>query len=142
MSVVLKTMGLAFLLMCSAHRQQGRGEFRVPLPASVATRPTYLVLRDVTAPANRPLILRAYAAAGDSSIQIGSTAMLGVSPSAAGDRTVPVLRMDVTAGVRRLAESGQAPDTLAVRIVPTDARGRALADVRWSVRQVELVQPE
>jgi hypothetical protein len=142
----LRAILLGIALAC-AHSVQPSGEgpkrFQLELPRRVDSRPTYLVLREVTIPANRAVILRVYALRADSGqVLLGSTAVPGVAPDARGVTVLRTLRINATAGLERWLAGSPSARRVNIEIVPVtpgDTTRRALS---WGIRTAELVHPE
>ena len=141
MSTNMIVMGL--ILACGGAHQvsDSTRRFRVAVPELVGSGPVLLVLHDVTVPSNRPVTLRAYAVAPDSSrIFLGSSGLPGVSPDAKGPITRPMLRISVTAGLRRWAEAARGAQEADIEISPDVASDTASSHLSWSLRSVEVMQ--
>jgi hypothetical protein len=132
---------LSLILACGSHRQVSDTtlKFRIAVPESAGSGPAVLVLHDVSVPSNRPMILRAYAVAPDSTrILLGASGLPAVAPDATGLSTHAALRMSVTSGLQRWAAAAKGASQMDVEISaepPDTAAGRLV----WSVKRVELL---
>jgi hypothetical protein len=137
---------LGLILACSRATSQSSDEirrFRVDVPPGVDTRQTHLLLHEVRTPRNRPLVLRAYALAPDSSrVYLGSTGLPAISAQAKGETKVALLRINITTGFRRWLTQVTRARKVDLEIRGKEPADSANASVPWSVRTVELVHPD
>jgi hypothetical protein len=137
--LMLVTLAVPWAVFAQTPDGESR-RFRVEVPAEVAARPTHLLLRDVSVPRNRGVVLRAYVVGDDSAkVYLGSTAIPAISRSAQGATALRLLRINVTTAFRRWFARARSPHT--VEIVITPRTGGTTPDLLWSVRAVELVHP-
>ena len=114
--------------------------FTLALPADVETHQAHLLLRDVTVPRNRGIILRSYAISGDSSeTYLGSAGIPAFSRNAVGDFTAKELRINVTSGLRRWRAEHRGARKVTVEIRPP-AGDSVATHTAWRVGGAVLVQ--
>jgi hypothetical protein len=133
---------LSLILACGSHRQVSDTtlKFRIAVPEPAGSGPAVLVLYDVSVPSNRPMILRAYAVAPDSTrILLGASGLPGIAPDAKGRTTHEALRMSVTSGLRRWAAAAKGASQIDVEISAEAPPDTAAGRLVWSVKRVELV---
>jgi hypothetical protein len=113
--------------------------FRIAVPELSGSGTALLVLREVKLPNNRPVTLRAYAVAPDSSrILLGSSGLPALAPEAKGSTTHPTLRITVTSGLQRWLEVARGATQVEIEVkaeVLPDTSG----PIAWSVSGAELV---
>jgi hypothetical protein len=144
MTLALALVGL-FLACGKATSQSDDGtrRFRVEVPTEAASRQTHLLLHDLAVPRNRPVILRVYALAPDSSkIYLGSTALPAVAAEATGQTRIGLTRINVTSGFRRWLKQVPTSRTADLEIRGESPGDTAKGPVPWSLRTVELVHPD
>lgn len=109
------------------------------LPTGIETDQTHLLLRDVTVPRNRGVILRAYAIGRDSiATYLGSAAIPAFARAAAGEFTAKELRINVTSGLRRWRAENR--DARAVTVEIRQATGdSSTVQTDWRVGSAALV---
>src|SRR5262245_18076211 len=98
---------VSFFLACGSHRQVSdtTRHFSIAVPELSGSGTAVLVLHGVTVPNDRPVTLRAYAVAPDSSrILLGASGLPAFAREAKGSTTHPALRISATTGLHRWAE--------------------------------------
>jgi hypothetical protein len=131
----------ALSIACATTSQSGpsRQQFELEVPARVGEAQTYLVLKDVEAPRNASIVLRAYALLPDTGrMLLGSTAIPGVAPDARGVTTVRELRINVTSALRRYVGL---TTSRKVRVDVVSVADSSAVTPQWRARAAEFVQP-
>ena len=129
------------LLACGSHRQVSDTTryFRIAVPELSGSGTAVLVLHGVTVPNNRPVTLRAYAVAPDSTrILLGSSGLPAFAREAKGSTTHPMLRISATSGLHRWAELARGATQITIE-VKAEALPDTTGPLAWSVSGVELV---
>jgi len=132
---------VSFFLACGSHGQvrDTTRHFRIPVPELESSGTSVLVLHDVSVPNNRPVTLRAYAVAPDSSrILLGSGGLPAIAPDAKGSTTHPMIRISVTSGLRRWLEMARGATQVDIE-VKTEVLPDTAGPIPWSVGRAELV---
>jgi hypothetical protein len=132
---------VSLLLACGSHRQVSdtAWHFHVAVPELSGSGTALLVLREVRVPNNRPVTLRAYAVAPDSSrILLGSSGLPAIAPDAKGSTTHPMLRISVTSGLHRWAEVARGATQVDIE-VKAEVLPDTAGPLAWSVSGAELV---
>jgi hypothetical protein len=132
---------LSCFLACGSHGQVSdtTRHFRIAVPELSSSGTVLLVLHDVTVPNNRPVTLRAYAVAPDSSrMLLGSGGLPAIAPDAKGSTTHPALRISVTSGLQRWLEAARGAKQVEIE-VKAEVLPDTAGPIAWSVSGAELV---
>ena len=133
---------VSLILACGSHHQVSdtTKHFTIGVPEVAGSGSTVLVLHDVSVPGNRPVMLRAFAVAPDSTrIPLGASGLPALAKNAKGSITHPALRIGVTSGLRRWVEVAKGAKEIAIEISAETPADTAAGRLEWSVGQVELV---
>ena len=146
----MRSILLGLAVACAAAAQAGgagdRGDqtrrFELDVPPHAGSRPTYLVIRDLTVPRNASIVIRAYAVGPDSGrVLLGSTTVPGVAPDAEGVSVLPQVRISATRGLRQWLAATPARRRVSVELAVVTPQDSTRSVEPWSVRALELVNP-